>query len=328
VSMRCTRCAIDFPEDKQLCTVCGDSLAPSDVTTPFPRCSNCGAAVALNDRFCPGCGAGRGDASTEAPPTARRPPVLELCPACEAHVSPTDRICDLCGADLTQRPWTGPPPVSGPLAAPSGDSAEELLAFRHFDAKHRRELRRSITRGVATGLLLTLLLVVGVNAYRSRSASDLGIPVPSATLRLPRGKEASQVATADEVGIKISGVGAADPERSEAAIRRTVEQHLGELQEEYVTALQTAPAAEGVVTFHMTLAADGTVAYVRSTALGLADRGMLANIERQAAGWRFAPSPAGLTSVHYPLVFHLPKSDPRQLVARLQGSSGPAADSD
>jgi hypothetical protein len=222
------------------------------------------------------------------------------------------------------RPPVDAPPVSGPLPAPSEDSEEDLLALRHFKVKHRHELRRSITLGVRTGLFLALLLVLGVTAYRSRTASELGIPVPSATLRLPGGKEASQVATADEVGIRISGVGAANPQRSQAAIRRDVEQHLGELQQEYLVALQAYPAAEGVVTLHMTLAADGTVAYVRSTALGLTDREMLANVERQAAGWRFAPSPAGLASVHYPLVFYLPRTDPRQLVARLQGPSSPA----
>ena len=323
MSMRCTRCAIDYPEDKQLCTVCGDSLSPSDATTPFPRCSNCGAAVELNDRFCPGCGAGRGEASSAAP----RPPAFELCPVCSAHVSPTERICDLCGADLT-RPPVGAPAVSGPLIAPSEDSEEDLLALRHFKVKHQRELHRSITRGVKTGLFLALLLVLGVIAYRSRTASESGIPVPSVTSRLPSGKGASQVATADEAGIRISGVGAANPQRSEAAIRRDVEQHLGELQQSYLVALQVDPAAEGVVTLHMTLAADGTVAYVRSTALGLADREMLANVERQAATWRFAPSPAGLASVHYPLVFYLPRTDPRQLVARLQGTSGPAANRD
>jgi hypothetical protein len=322
--MRCTQCAIDYPEDKQLCTVCGDSLTPSDATTPFPRCSNCGSAVELNDHFCPGCGAGRGAASSGAP----RPPALELCPVCKAHVSPTERICDLCGADLTQRPPIGATPVSGPPAAPSADSDEDLLALRHFKGKHRHELRRSIILGVTTGLFLALLLVLGVTAYRSRTASELGIPVPSATPRVPSGKGAGQVATADEVGIRINGVGAANPQRSEAAIRRDVEQHLGELQQAYLVALQTDPAAEGVVTLHMTLAADGTVAYVRSTSLGLADREMFANVERQAAAWGFAPSPAGLASVHYPLVFYLPRTDPRQLVARLQGSRSPAADRD
>ena len=318
MSMRCTPCAIDYPEDKELCTVCGDSLTPSDTTTPFPRCSNCGAAVELNDRFCPGCGAGRGDASTGA----RQPHPFDLCSVCKAHVSPTERICGLCGADLTQRPPIGAPP------APSEDSDEDLLALRHFKVKHRRELHRSITLGVTTGLFLALLLVSGVTAYRSRTASELGIPLPSATPRSPSGNRGSQVATADEVGIRISGVGALKPERSQAAIRREVEQHLGELQQEYLVALQADPAAEGVVTLHMTVAADGTVAYVRSTALGLADRQMLANVERQAAAWRFAPSPAGLASVHYPLVFYLPRTDPRQLVTRLQGPRDPAADPD
>jgi hypothetical protein len=315
--MRCTRCAIDYPDDKRLCTGCGDSLVPSDATTPFPRCSNCGAAVSLNDRFCPGCGVGRGGASAGVPA-----PAFVLCPACNAHVSPADRICDLCGADLTRRPPAGAPTSGSPVAMPAASSDEDLFALQHGMDQERRELRRSVTLGVATGLFATLLVVLGVNAYRSRGGGGATIPAPVATPQLPIGRAASQVATADEIGVKISGVGAADPARSEAAIRRDVEQHLGELQQGYLDALKTDPATEGVVTLHMTVAADGSVAYVRSTALGVADRGMLGGVERQAAAWRFAPCPAGLTSVHYPLVFFLPKTDPRQLVARLQGPNG------
>ena len=323
MSMRCTRCAIDYPDDKQLCTGCGEALTPSDATTPFPRCSNCGAAVSLNDRFCPGCGVGRGDASGATTPAAR-PPAFVLCPACNAHVSPTDLICDLCGADLTQRPQPSAPPPASPSTGASLGSDEEVLALQHRMEEERRELRRSITLGVATGLFSTLLVVLGVNAYRSRGGTGATIPVPSATPQLPIGRAASQVATADEIGIKISGIGAADPGRSEAAIRRDVEQHLGELQQGYLDALHTNPAAEGVVTLHMTVGADGSVAYVRSTAVGITDRGMLSSLERHAAAWRFAPSQAGLTSVHYPLVFYLPKTDPHQLITRLQGPSDPA----
>ena len=77
------------------------------------------------------------------------------------------------------------------------------------------------------------------------------------------------------------------------------------------------------MTLHMTLAADGTVAYVRSTPLGLADRGFVTIVERQAAAWRFVPSEVGLVSVHYPLIFHLPTTDPHELVTRLRESSGP-----
>jgi len=199
-----------------------------------------------------------------------------------------------------------------------------VFALQHRMDEERRELRRSVTLGVATGLFLTMLVVVGVNAYRSRGGIGATPPAPSATPQLPIGRAASQVATADEIGIKISGAGAADPGRSEAAVRRDVEPHLGELQQGYLAALQTNPALEGVVTLHMTVAEDGGVAYVRATALGVTDRGLLSGIERQAAAWRFPPSPAGLTSVHYPLVFYLPKTDPHQLIARLQGSSDPA----
>ena len=306
MSMRCVRCAIDHPDDKRLCMACGDPLASTDETSaPFPRCSNCDYAVSATDHFCPGCGTRHGDepltvGAASAPPTRE----FVLCPACGGHASLTDRICDLCGADLTR-------------AHSPGGSDEALFALQHRRDEKRPELPRGNMFVVVSGLVLALLLALGVNAYRSRAGRVAVAPVPSATSQLAIG----QVATADDIGIKIAGAGAADPGRSEALIRHTVEQHFTELQQSYLTALEADSNAEGVVTLHMTLAADGTVAYVRSTPLGLADRGFVTIVERQAAAWRFVPSRVGLVSVHYPLVFHLPKTDPHGLVIRLRESS-------
>ncbi len=306
MSMRCVRCAIDHPDDKRLCMACGDPLASTDETSPpFPRCSNCGDAVSATDHFCPGCGTRHGDEPLTAP-AASAPPTREfvLCPACSGHASLTDRICDLCGADLTRD-------------QPPGDSEEALFAILRRRDEKRRELRRANRFGVVSALVLALLLALGVNVYRSRGGRVAVAPVPSATSQLAIG----QVATADDIGIKIAGAGAADPGRSEAVIRHTVEQHFAELQQSYLSALETDSNAEGVVTLHMTVAADGTVAYVRSTPLGLADRGFVTIVERQAAAWRFVPFRVGLVSVHYPLVFHLGKTDPHELVLRLRESS-------
>lgn len=303
MSMRCVRCAIDHPEDKRFCMACGDPLASTDETSPpFPRCSNCGDTVSATDHFCPGCGTRHGDEPLTAPaasaPRTRR---FVLCPSCGGHASLTDRICDSCGADLTRAQ-----PPGGSDEAPSRD-------------EKRPELRRASMIRVVSGLVLALLLALGVKAYRSRGGSVAVPPVSSATSQLA----INQVATADGIGIKIVGVGAADPGRSEAVIRHVVEQHFAELQQSYLNALEADSNAEGVVTLHMTLAADGTVAYVRSTPLGLSDRGFVTIVERQAAAWRFVPSQAGLVSVHYPLVFHLPKTNPHELVTRLRESSGP-----
>jgi hypothetical protein len=311
VSMRCVRCAIDHPDDKRLCMACGDPLASTDDTSPpFPRCSNCGVAVSATDHFCPGCGARHGDEPLP-PPALGAPRSRELvpCPACGSQVSPTDRICDSCGADL-----------SG--AQLPGDSDETSLAPRDRGGQSRgAELRRVSVLRVVSGLVVVVLLALGFKAYRSRGGSAAVPPPPSA----PSGLAIGQVATADDIGIKIVGAGAADPGRSEAVIRDAVEQHFAELQQSYLAELEAAPGAEGVVTLHMTVAADGTVAYVRSTALGLADGGFVTMVERQASAWRFLPSRAGLVSVHYPLVFHLVKTDPHELVTRLRDSSAPVS---
>jgi hypothetical protein len=263
--MHCARCAIDHPDDKQLCTACGDPLVSTDVTSPpFPRCSNCGEGVSATDHFCPGCGTRHGEE-----------PLL------------------VSGADLSRG-----------------------QAERRGDEK-RPELRRASVR-VVSGLVLALLVVLGVEAYRSRDPSGAAAPAPSATSP----SAIAGVATADDIGIKIVGAGAADPARSEVVVRQTIEQHFAELQQSYLTALNADSDAEGVVMLHMTVAADGTVAYVRSTALGITDGDFITTIERQAAAWRFLPS-AGLVSVHYPLVFHLAKTSPHELVMRLQGPTGP-----
>ncbi len=283
--MHCRRCAIDYPEDKRLCNACGDPLSPSNETiTPFPRCSNCGSAVATTDRFCPGCGARHGHA---------QPP----------------------GAAQTVAP--------APSRSNEGPSALQVEI-----GQERRELRNSIALMAAAGVFATLFLSLGVNAYRARAGRTPAPPAIAVKGPPSVAVSVSQVATADEIGIKIAGAGAADPGRAEPVIRRDVERHLGELQQGYVTALRTDPAAEGVVTLHMTLAADGTVAYVRTSSRGFSNRDLPSVVEKQAAGWRFAASAVGSTSVHYPLVFHSTQTDPHALVARLVGPRGPVAGPD
>ena len=292
MSMRCVRCAIDHPDDKRLCMACGDPLASTDETTPpFPRCSNCGETVSATDHFCPGRGTRHGD---------------------EPLAAPASSAIRTQQADLTQ-------------AQPPGSSHEALLAILRWrdEREKRRELRRANMFKVLSGLVVALLLTLGVIAYRSRGGSAAVAPMRSATPQLAISQRTGQVATADDIGIRIVGAGAAQEGRSEAVIRHGVEQHFAELQQSYLTALEADSTAEGVVTLHMTLAADGTVAYVRSTPLGLADRGFVTIVERQAAAWRFVPSEVGLVSVHYPLIFHLPTTDPHELVTRLRESTGP-----
>jgi hypothetical protein len=135
-------------------------------------------------------------------------------------------------------------------------------------------------------------------------------------------------AAGDDIGIRIVGAGAVDPGRSVTVIRRTVEQHFADLQRSYLSALKVDDDAQGVVTLHMTLAADGTVAYVRSSPLGLTDRGFVTIVEGPAGARRVVPSQAGLVSVHYPLVFHLPKTNPHELVTQLRTSSASTARAD
>src|SRR5262245_51762434 len=124
--MRCVRCAIDYPDDKRLCTACGDPLTSFDeTTTPFPRCSNCGSAVSATDQFCPACGRRHGNQPVTAP-ASDAPPTREfaLCPACGAQGSATDRICPSCGADLK-----GAQPPEG---------SDEALAFQRLVAWRSR----------------------------------------------------------------------------------------------------------------------------------------------------------------------------------------------
>jgi hypothetical protein len=280
--MHCRRCAIDYPEDKRLCNACGDPLSPSnDTITPFPRCSNCGSAVATTDRFCPGCGARHGHA---------------------------------------QPPGGGQAVAPAPSRSNAGSSA-----LRVEIGEERRELRNSIALIAAAGLFATLFLGLGVNAYRVRAGRATKPPATAAKAPPSVAVGVSQVATADEIGIKVAGAGAADPGRAEPVIRRDVEQHFVELQQRYVAALRTDPAAEGVVTLHMTLAADGTVAYVRTSSRGFSNRELASIVEKEAAGWRFAASAMGSASVHYPMVFHLTETDPHALIARLVGPSEPGA---
>jgi hypothetical protein len=279
------------------------------------HCRRCAIDYPEDKRLCNACGDPLTPSNDTITPFPR-------CSKCGSAFSTTDRFCPGCG---TSHGNALPFPVRTPVVAASSRSNDDPdpSAIRVEIGEERRELRNSIALVAAAGLFATVFLGLGVNAYRARGGRA---PMPAATAAKAHpsiGNKVSQVATADEIGIKIAGAGAADLQRAEPVIRRDVERHLAELQQGYLAVVRTDPAVEGVLTLHVTLAADGTVAYVRSTPLGLTNRELVSTVERQAAGWRFEPSSMGSTSVHYPLVFHLPETDPDALIARLLGSRGP-----
>lgn len=264
------------------------------------------------------------DESHAIPPTPRLPDV-GLCPGCGAHVTVGDRICDLCGADLVATPPKPPEKASSKPATPlatlqpmlsSTAADDELFALQHGLGEAPGELRRSILRGAIVGLVLAVAIVFGASAVRRPPAS------PPAPVKLPVGPAPRQVATADEIGIRVNGAAASDPGRSEAAARAVVESQFPELERAYLQALQSG-SAEGVLTLHMTVGEDGTIDYVRVSPLGIGSASFVAAVEAQAHAWRFPVASAGVASVHYPIVFYLPKTDPHQLVARVGGASAP-----
>lgn len=283
------------------------------------HCLRCAIDYPDDKRLCNACGDPLNPSNDTITPFPR-------CSNCGSAVSATDRFCPGCGTSHGHAP--PPAPFQTAVVAAPSRSNGDSSALQGEIGEERRELRNSIALVAAAGLFTTLFLGLGVSAYRARGGRAAMPPATAAKAQPSIGIRVSQVATADEIGIKIAGAGAADPRRAEPVIRRDVERHLAELQQGYLAAVRTDPTAEGLVTLHMTLAADGTVAYVRSTPLGFTDRELVSIVEQQAGGWRFEPSPMGSASVHYPLVFHSTDTDPHALVARLLGSSGPVAGTD
>jgi hypothetical protein len=282
------------------------------------HCRRCAIDYPEDKRLCNACGDPLSPSDETITPFPR-------CSNCGSAVSTTDHFCPGCGT----RHGHAPPPGAAQAVAPAPSRSNGGPSALQVEiGEERRELRNSIALMAAAGVFATLFLGLGVNAYRARAGRASTPPATAANARSPVAASVSQVATADEIGIKIAGAGAADPGRAEPVIRRDVERHLVELEQRYIAALRTDPAAEGVVTLHMTLAADGTVAYVRTSSLGFSNRELASIVEQQAAGWRFAGSTMGSTSVHYPLVFHLTETDPQALIARLVGPNGTAAGTD
>jgi Double zinc ribbon len=281
------------------------------------RCFRCAIDHPEDKRLCMACGDPLASTEETSPPFPR-------CFNCGDMVSAADHFCPGCGMRHGDEPLTTAAASQGrPLNGP-----EEAPSALHRGTQARLVHRREGIAWVFFGLVVALLFALGVRTYR---AGGWNAALSLATSAAPE-PAISCVATADAIGIKIVGAGAVDPGRSVTVIRQAVEQHFADLQRSYLSALKVDDDAQGVVILHMTLAADGTVAYVRSSPLGLTDRGFVTIVERQAAAWRFIPSQAGLVSVHYPLVFHLPKTDPRELVMqlqkfRLQGSQARSPDS-
>ena len=85
------------------------------------KCRNCGAEIAVEDKFCYACGAEVVAGEPAAGSGERR------CPSCGATVADDDGFCGSCGADVSSK--TPPAPETKPAPKPDDPSTHPLVTL-------------------------------------------------------------------------------------------------------------------------------------------------------------------------------------------------------
>lgn len=338
--MYCTNCQIEYPAGQRFCRRCGDPLEPGTPGSQeeTSQCPHCCMPVSPEDTFCGLCGAGLEDGSASAPASRRvtepkgeqeqdegRPrsetvaPSAEIlrCLACRQPILPGDVVCESCGVSLVDETPSAFASRQGIEPNTAGQSEEETFFTLEEELKRqRREVVRGVGTGVGAGLLLAGLIIGGLYYWRICCQPPPPVPVVSPPAPAP-GQLTGRVMTAEELGLKITGVGARDPGRTRQTIREQVEAYFPGLAEAYGHSLQTDPTLKGGVTLHITVAPDGKVANVKAEPRGIADTAFVGTVQTQVQAWQFPPISTGVTIVHYPLLFYPEGADPKQVIAAL-----------
>lgn len=131
-----------------------------------------------------------------------------------------------------------------------------------------------------------------------------------------------QVLAAEELGFKVWGAGAADPNRSETVVSAQISSQLSTLRQLYQQEVQNKPELMGSLLLQLTINPAGTVTKVDEFAARIRGEEFKKAVINEVYKWRFPEAGAGLTKVNYPLLFVPPKMDVAT-VLQWERSAGP-----
>jgi hypothetical protein len=179
----------------------------------------------------------------------------------------------------------------------------------------------------AKGVLKVLTIILGVavvlsgglllyyNQTTGESVTSLlgkmfpGNEPPPPEVRTSGKADVAQVISAEELGFKVSGDGAADANRRDALISEKIKSQLDSLRSVYQQQSQQKPNLMGSITLQMTISPSGQVTKVEEFASQIKDAEFKKSVVDEVYKWRFPEASSGIVIVKYPLLFVLPGMD-------------------
>ena len=206
----CIHCGNPIAFDDAFCPGCGQPIAPPKQVDQNPSweakaavCTHCGSAVASDEAFCPTCGQRvEGDAigtalgsHSKPPPPKAQPNVAKLkiqvfrCDSCNASLVPGDIACTQCGKRFAVPvPKVKAPSIPSTVASskatnPSPSNDDVSRSPLNTPPQNKRasttrpnpppQTREATKGGLATAIMLNILLFVGVTCLLSFGAVSL-----------------------------------------------------------------------------------------------------------------------------------------------------------
>ncbi|MDZ4343081.1 MAG: AgmX/PglI C-terminal domain-containing protein, partial [Candidatus Binatia bacterium] len=205
----------------------------------------------------------------------------------------------------------------------SGDKLDSPERKHSGDAKHK-------SRGIliTAGIVLAVVGVLGggfVVYYANQGNvnfswfSRFGIGG-----KAPGSSDTAQVIAAEELGLKVSGEGAADKNRSASLLSDNINAELDSLRSLYQQQLRANPGLMGSITLQLTVVQTGQVTKVEELASQIKDEGFRKSVAEEVRAWRFAETTLGVVKVDCPLLFIPPGIDVTSIV-KWERSIGPRA---
>jgi hypothetical protein len=128
-----------------------------------------------------------------------------------------------------------------------------------------------------------------------------------------------QVIGAEELGFKISGDAATDPNRSEALISEKIKSQLDSLRSLFEQQIRQKPDLMGSMTLRLAISPTGEVTKVVALATQIEDETFKQSVIDNASKWRFPEASSGFVQVTYPLLFLPPGMDAAALLKIVKG---------
>ncbi len=132
-----------------------------------------------------------------------------------------------------------------------------------------------------------------------------------------------QVLAAEELGFKVWGAAAVDPNRQESVISERIGSQLGNLRQLYQQEVQNKAQLMGTIILQLTISPTGGVTKVEEYAARIRDDEFKKMVINEAYKWIFPEASSGLVKVNYPLLFVPPGMDVASL-AKWEQVVGPA----